>query len=219
MNDHAVQSFPGEEKVYFSADRLAQDENEGAYPMELLNSMNPPGFAPHQLRLKVGIPVILLRNINPAQGLANGTRLVIMHLSARVLQAKIVTGSHVGQIVCLPRINMDTNDDTKGVPFILRRRQYPVRPAFAMTINKSQGQTFQKVAIYLPSPVFAHGQLYVALSRVGDPTKITVMITHPPLHGQPLPTLTTPNVVYRQVFRYMQPPQPPPQQQQEIVEV
>ena len=63
LNDHAVQSFPGEKKVYLSADRLAQDENEGAYPTELLNSMNPPGFAPHQLRLKVGIPIILLRNV------------------------------------------------------------------------------------------------------------------------------------------------------------
>jgi hypothetical protein len=53
-------------------------------------------------------------------------------------------------------------------------------------VNKSHGQTFQKVGIYLPSPVFAHGQLYVALSRarVGDPTNITIMITHPPLHGQ-----------------------------------
>ena len=49
--------------LLFSADRLAQDENEGAYPTELLNSMSPPGFAPHQLRLKVGIPIILLRNV------------------------------------------------------------------------------------------------------------------------------------------------------------
>jgi hypothetical protein len=86
MNDKAVQSFPEEVKVYLPADRLAQGENEGAYPMELVNSMSPPGFAPHQLRLKVGIPVILLRNINLAQGLVNGTRAVIMHLSARVLQ-------------------------------------------------------------------------------------------------------------------------------------
>ncbi|KAM3568577.1 hypothetical protein VYU27_009296, partial [Nannochloropsis oceanica] len=87
LNDHAVQYFPGEEKVYLSADRLAQDENEGVYPTDLLNSMNPAGFAPHQLRMKVGIPIILLRNVNPAQGLANGTRLLILHISPHIIQA------------------------------------------------------------------------------------------------------------------------------------
>jgi len=114
LNDHAVQYFPGEEKVYLSADRLAQDENECVYPTDLLNSMNPAGFAPHQLRMKVGIPIILLRNVNPAQGLANGTRLLILHISPHIIQAKILTGSHVSQVVCLPGINMNTNDDTKA---------------------------------------------------------------------------------------------------------
>jgi len=116
---------------------------------------------------------------------------------------------------------MHTNDDTKGVPSILRRGQYPVRPAFAMTINNFQRQYFQKVAIYLPSPVFAHGQLYVALSRIGDPTNITMMVTHPPLHGQPppAPTFATPNVVSKQVFMYMKPPQSLPQQPEDMMEV
>jgi len=88
-----------------------------------------------------------------------------------------------------------------------------------MTINKSQGQTFQKVAIYLPSPDFAHGQLYVALSKVGVPTNITMMVTHPPLHGQPPPALAIPNEVYKQVFMYMKPPQSPPLQPEDVMEV
>lgn len=44
------------------------------------------------------------------------------------------------------------------------------------------------IVIYLLSPVFAHGELHFALSRVGDPTNITMMVTHPPLHGQPPPS-------------------------------
>ena len=140
------------------------------FPPEYLHTINPPGFALHELRLKVGIPIILLWNISPALGLANGTGLVIMHLSRSVIQAKILTGIHVGNMVCIPRIlqtklvlfylakylkvylqefylNMNTDTDDKTIPIQIRRRGFPVRPAFAMAINKSQGQTFQKIAI------------------------------------------------------------------------
>ena len=220
LNDDAVASFPGEEHVYSSADEVADSAHAQAYPAEYLHSCNPPGFAPHQLRLKVGIPIILLRNISPAQGLANGTRLVITHLSRSIIQARILTGSHVGNVVLIPRINMDTDPDDKRVPIQIRRRQFPVRPAFAMTINKSQGQTFKKIALYLPSPVFAHGQLYVALSRVGNPNNITIMVTHPSIDGQP-PFISTPNVVYTEIFRYVNAPLPQHQHphQQQIIQL
>jgi ATP-dependent DNA helicase PIF1 len=143
-----------------------------------------------------------------------------MHLSRSVIQAKILTGSHVGNVVCIPRINMNTDADDKTIPVQIRRRQFPVRPAFAMTINKSQGQTFQEIAIYLPAPVFAHGQLYVALSRVGDPRKITILITHPPLPNQPPGLPVTLNVVHTEIFQHLnaplpQQPQPPQQHQQQ----
>ena len=51
--------------------------------------------------------------------------------------------------------------------FVLRRRQFPIRPAFCITINKGQGQSMQNVGIFLPSPeaIFSHGQLYVALTE------------------------------------------------------
>lgn len=72
LNDEAVKRFPGDEHVYASADSAGNEEHAHAYPVEYLNTVEPPAFPPHLLRLKVGIPIMLLRNVNPAQGLANG---------------------------------------------------------------------------------------------------------------------------------------------------
>ena len=77
-----------------------------------------------------------------------------------------------------------------------KRRQFPVRTAFAMTINKSQGQSLERVAVFLEETVFSHGQLYVASSRVGDPNNILYAIKPP----NNLPWNATRNVVYKEVF-------------------
>ena len=84
----------------------------------------------------------------------------------------------------------------------MQRRQFPVRPAFAMTVNKAQGQTLSAVGLYLPQPVFSHGQLYVAFSRVGRPQGIKVLVVGGHVQGVPgVPGgVYTKNVVYREVF-------------------
>jgi ATP-dependent exoDNAse (exonuclease V) alpha subunit len=60
-------------------------------------------------------------------------------------------------------------------PFRFKRKQFPIRLSFAMTINKAQGQTIPTVGVYLPEPVFSHGQLYVALSRATAKSNIKIL--------------------------------------------
>ena len=66
------------------------------------------------------------------------------------------------------------------LPFTFKRIQFPIQPCFAMAINKSQGQSFKRVAVFLPQPLFTHGQLYVAASRVGDPKNIHFYVNQDP---------------------------------------
>jgi ATP-dependent exoDNAse (exonuclease V) alpha subunit len=64
------------------------------------------------------------------------------------------------------------------LPVILKRLQFLVLLAFAMTITKSQGQTFDRVGILLPEPVFSHGQLYVAISRATSKDGLFSFLIH-----------------------------------------
>ena len=138
---------------------------------------------------------MLLRNVNPKAGLLNGTRLLITQLGSKVLQAKILTGSRTGDKVFIPRINLSTASDS-GLPFTLNRKQFPVKLSYAVTIIKSQGQTLSKVGIFLPTPVFTHGQLYVAASRVRSYSGLHFMLGHTDKSSDDIPCYTD-NVVYR----------------------
>jgi len=167
---------------------------EHMYPTEFLNSLKFPGIPNHELRLKVGLPVMLLRNINQSAGLCNGTRMTITQLGNKCIEAKIITRTNVGQKVYIPRIIMSPNDSKW--PFVLKRRQYPLSVCFAMTINKSQGQTLSTVGIYLSKRVFCHGQLYVALSRVTNRNGLKVLIDESECQGQS----KAKNIVYKEIF-------------------
>lgn len=91
----------------------------------------------HRLALKVGVPVILLRNLNQSKGLCNGTKLLVTKLFDYLLEGIVITGLSAGQHVCIPRIVL--NATNPKWPFVLQRRQFPIRVCYAMTINKSQG--------------------------------------------------------------------------------
>ncbi|XP_074363652.1 uncharacterized protein LOC141704304 [Apium graveolens] len=136
LNDFLMNMIPGEGRTYLSSDSVCKE----------------------------GTPIMLLRNLNQSTGLCNGTRLIVTRLGKWSIRGDIISGAKVGQNVTIPRIIMSPKESKW--PFKLNRRQLPVAPCFAMTINKSQGQSLNRVGLYLSSQVFTHGQVYVALSRV-----------------------------------------------------
>jgi hypothetical protein len=170
INADILAKFPGDQVVIMAADSVTTDEAQ-AYPVEYLNSLTVNGLPLARLALKPGCPLMLLRNLDPSNGLCNGTRMILLRVRQRVLECRILGGD--GKTVFLPRMAMEPKAEDLHIP--LRRRQFPVRLAFAMTINKSQGQSVKNVGIDLRSPVFSHGQLYVALSRCTSPSRIKVL--------------------------------------------
>nr|XP_047131669.1 uncharacterized protein LOC124810602 [Hydra vulgaris] len=141
INEEVLHRLPDDVKTYLSSDSIDTDDlNEiNNFSVEFLNSLTPSDLK---------------------GGLCNGTRLMVRALHNNYIDGEVLTGVSAGNRVFVPRVQLAPSD--ANLPFTLKRRQFPVRLAYSMTINKSQGQTFEKVGVYLKKPCFSDGQLYVA---------------------------------------------------------
>lgn len=173
-------------RTYRSFDEAANDRLATDFPIEFLNSLCPPGFPPHLLELKVGSTIMVLRNLKPPM-VCNGTRLRVKSLGNNLITGTILAGAHEGEEVFISRIKLISSTD----PIYFNRVQFPVKLAYAITVNKSQGQSLGVVGVDLTAPCFSHGQLYVALSRTSRPANMFVLA----------PGSHTRNVVYPEALR------------------
>ena len=143
INSHILSLIPQESTTYLSSDTICKTDSENAeieelYDTEFLNT-NASGIPPHKLDLKVGVPIMLIRNIDQTTLLCNGTRLRVTLLGKHFIRAIALNGTSIEDQVLIHRMDMNPSDSK--LPFKMNRRQFPMILSFAMTINKSQGQS------------------------------------------------------------------------------
>ncbi|KAL6566649.1 hypothetical protein OROMI_015053 [Orobanche minor] len=200
VNEYMIGMNQSELKTYYSSDSTCGSDDcdsellRDIHTPEFLNSISASGVPSHILNLKVGVPVMLMCNIDHSSGLCNGTRLIITRLGEHIIEARVLNGISAGKEFLIPRLSLTPSDIR--LPFTFQRRQFPLNVCYAMTINKSQGQTLSNVGVFLRRPVFTHGQLYVAVSRVTNRKGLKFVVCDDA--GKPA-NMTT-NVVYKEVF-------------------
>ena len=196
INAEIIEKLDGDSKQYKSYDSVKDPaEDTLQFTPEFLNSIEIADLPPHELKLKKNTIIMLLRNLDLAEGLCNGVRLTVTQLCNNIIKGKIITGEQAGQEVHIPRITLESNKSQLGCS--MQRHQFPVKPAFAMTIHKSQGQTFEYVGVDLKNPVFMHGMLYVVLSRVKRRNSLKILL---PIENNGQMKGYTRNVVWTEVL-------------------
>ena len=181
VNKVAIDKLGGVGKIYESINTVVDDRHACQFTEENLQGLVLNNFPAHKLELKVGAPIMVLRNIDPLNGVCNGTKGIVTRLLPHLLEMITTDAAGNDKTVLIHRISLTPSD--AQIPVAFKRRQFPVALCFAATVNKSQGQTLEKVGLYLPKPVFGHGQLYVALSRVTHPDNIKILVETTGEHG------------------------------------
>jgi ATP-dependent DNA helicase PIF1 len=186
-------------------DAAADDERHNAALYDYLRTFNVSGVPPHDLPLKAGMVLILIRNLAPQDGLTNGTKLVLLRIVSDtkllVVRAFAPDGTLLPDEHLLPRLWFDFYLPKTLVR--VRRRQFPVVVGYAFTCHRAQCQTLDFVGLDATVDVFAHGALFVSLSRVRRAADLCVFVggddqvARAADNDQPLKLL---NVVYQSLL-------------------
>ena len=194
--------IPGNHKHYFSIDSIEgmpdlQEDGQVAF-QDFMHTQTPSGLPLHDLHLKEGVLCIMMRNKDVSQGFCNSTFVRIISLRPNMI---LIRHCQLGTQMFLSRSICSSTQEKSIIS--LKRLQFPIRIGYAATINKSQGGTMERVGLYLPEPVFDHGQFFVAISRTTSSKGLKILVEN----GREQGTLTTDpkrvftkNVVFREVL-------------------
>ena len=196
-----------ESRVYTSLDK-PMDTGALAYlsvhaadrDLEVIHSKTAGNLPPHLLELKVGLIVMCTQNLSLREGLCNGTRMQVVKLLEKTVVCKIITGVGRDKEVVINPVRHTYGNQKNVRKMAFERLQLPIKPAAVMTQNKSQGQTTQKIGIYLAEgESFSHGGIYVALSRATSRGGIRVFTRPPDATEEQAHPTTTPRTWIRNV--------------------
>jgi hypothetical protein len=181
---------------------------------DFMARISEPGKPDHELVLKAGALAMVTRNLFLANRLLNGSRVVVDVVTRKVVVVRALlppaAGSRsdapcaLGPRVLIPRITCDVTVPGGGASLTVKRTQFPLRVAYAITTNRSQGKTLARACLDIRSDVFGHGQLYVALGRVCDRGSLALLVDKARIVRDPADgslALIVRNVVYPELLQ------------------
>ena len=156
VNDKLISMMSAPAQTYCSVNFTITEEDAIHHPVEFLNSIETSGLPPHILTVKCGMPVMVLRAINPPK-LMNGTRCVVTKTMPNIIEVQITCGPYRHEKHLIPLIAFQRSDTV--LPFTFKRKQFPLRPCFALMVNKAQGQSLEVVVRSDCSCIFSRHSL------------------------------------------------------------
>jgi hypothetical protein len=176
INNYCMKTISGICREAHAADVFLNCRQPDMYPPEVVASIRMPGVPPSCLQMKLGARYMIIKNMS--KEIFNGVRCVLVAFAgSKCVIVRLISGPASGTTTILPICVFNISPEQSGLPFNIRRRQYPMIPAYAVTVHKAQGQSLAKVGLYISTAIFTHGQLYTALSRTRGWCNIAILST------------------------------------------